>query len=103
MNPDQLNQFYKTKIADLRRKHDADMKLLQERLKYFEDKEASEEFIVSTDKLKILHEKKNSQTQLKYAIMCDTLKPILTSSSLFTLFLCAIQTNHKLFRVVTKK
>ncbi|XP_039431177.1 pericentrin isoform X3 [Culex pipiens pallens] len=49
MNPDQLNQFYKTKIADLRRKHDADMKLLQERLKYFEDKEASEEFILNTE------------------------------------------------------
>lgn len=68
MNPDQLNQFYKTKIADLRRKHDADMKLLQERLKYFEDKEASEEFIVSTDKLKILHEKKKITNPTK---ICD--------------------------------
>lgn len=48
LNPDQLKQFYKAKIAELRRKHDADVKQLQERLKYFEDKEANEEFIVST-------------------------------------------------------
>lgn len=35
--------------------------------------------------------------------MCDTLNPILTSSFSFHPFLCAIQPNHKLFRVVTKK
>lgn len=49
MNPDQLNQFYKAKIAELRRKHDADVKQLQERLKYFEDKEANEELILNIE------------------------------------------------------
>uniref|UniRef100_A0A1Q3G104 Putative a-kinase anchor protein 9 n=1 Tax=Culex tarsalis TaxID=7177 RepID=A0A1Q3G104_CULTA len=80
LNPDQLNQFYKTKIAEMRRKHDADIKQLQERLKYFEDQEANEEFILNTEAPVVSANASHLTTQ---ATPPPPPKPSSTSSSSF--------------------